>query len=797
MYFHYTGYFLITLVAAWNLTITALYVWQRRSVPLARTYFWMLVPSIGWMFFWALELVATDLAFKSLWNTLRFAFANFVSFTLLIFTLQFMGQQAWLKPRRLLILASIPLSSLVLTLTNRWHGLIWSAYPLLAADGFLIPLRVGGAWFPIYMTYNYGITILCHILLLYASITFRAPYRSQAIILLVAIVPVSLMDLLWRFIPSLHVTLTPFGYTFFGPIIALALFRYNFLDLVPVAHNLLIKSLPDIVIVLDMKHRVIDINPAAKLILALPTKQVIGRSAFDILPPGPTWADYLAATSTTQMEITYQSSTGEHLYHVQISLLTDHQERITGRVLVLRDMTNHQGIEEALRKFHRAVEQSPASVVITDTAGNIEYVNPKFTQVTGYTATEALGQNPRILKTTMTPLLTHQDMWQTILKGSEWTGEFCNRKKDGSYYWESASISPIFNAEGVITHFVAIKIDITLRKQAEEALKEARDAANAANHEIVLLNQMSTILQRAESVAMAVAQSLPILEDLFAGIAGTLYLVDPTTKRLKQYATWGAIAAPPTEPPVLATTLLTTPSAESEPCTHMQLDTQLCLPLTNRDERLGVLCLTAAAMLDTATRDHWQRLALTVTDQLALAFTNLSLRDRLRKQAIHDSLTGLFNRHYLEEALVRELNRAQRTNQAIGCMLIDIDYFKRYNDTYGHDAGDMVLRLVGDFLRQSIRQEDIACRFGGEEFLLILPGSALQDTQQRAEKLCQAIRQLSVVYQGRTLEQVAVSIGVASFPQHGQTTATMIAAADAALYRAKTGGRNQVVVAPY
>ena len=127
------------------------------------------------------------------------------------------------------------------------------------------------------------------------------------------------------------------------------------------------------------------------------------------------------------------------------------------------------------------MEQSPASVVITDLEGKIEYVNPKFTQVTGYSVEEAIGQNPRILKSGEWPSEAYRELWETITAGKEWRGEFHNKRKDSTLYWEYASISPIRNEKGEITHFLAVKEDITERKLAEAELARAKEAAEAAN----------------------------------------------------------------------------------------------------------------------------------------------------------------------------------------------------------------------------------------------------------------------------------------------------------------------------
>jgi diguanylate cyclase (GGDEF)-like protein len=158
-------------------------------------------------------------------------------------------------------------------------------------------------------------------------------------------------------------------------------------------------------------------------------------------------------------------------------------------------------------------------------------------------------------------------------------------------------------------------------------------------------------------------------------------------------------------------------------------------------------------------------------------------------------LTGLYNRRYLEEVLEREVRRAARAAQSLGVLMIDLDHFKNFNDTYGHDAGDAVLRETGASLTRGIRAEDFVCRFGGEEFVVILPTANLEAACARAERLRLKMKELTVLHQGRSMGMLTVSIGVAVFPEHGVSPKELMAAADAALYEAKRGGRNQVGVA--
>jgi diguanylate cyclase (GGDEF)-like protein/PAS domain S-box-containing protein len=167
----------------------------------------------------------------------------------------------------------------------------------------------------------------------------------------------------------------------------------------------------------------------------------------------------------------------------------------------------------------------------------------------------------------------------------------------------------------------------------------------------------------------------------------------------------------------------------------------------------------------------------------------------LREQSVRDHLTGLFNRRYLEETLSRELLRAARKQNSIGIMMLDVDAFKGFNDTWGHPAGDAVLRELGTVLLSHVRGDDIACRYGGDEFIIILPDASRDITRERAERLCEHARHFQTQYEGQTLGPVTLSIGVAVFPQNGSTTEEILKAADAALYRAKRETPGHVVTA--
>jgi diguanylate cyclase (GGDEF)-like protein/PAS domain S-box-containing protein len=328
------------------------------------------------------------------------------------------------------------------------------------------------------------------------------------------------------------------------------------------------------------------------------------------------------------------------------------QEALT---LAENEIRDRERAETELRKLSQAVEQSPVSIVITDLDGTIEYVNPRFIQLTGYRSEETIGENPRILKTDLTPPETYQQLWETITQGKEWHGEFANRKKDGSLYYEAATISPIINPNGITTHYLAVKEDITERKQAADRLKTANE--------------------------------------------------------------------------------------------------QLQLHVTEVEK----------------------------------------LQQELSVQAIRDPLTGLYNRRFLAESMGRETARAARGIRPLSVLILDIDHFKSINDTFGHKSGDEVLLQLGALLAATVREEDIVCRYGGDEFVVVMVDASEEDVRMRAEMIRRSISEMRFQFDKIELS-VTSSIGIAAVLQHGDTWERAFERADAAMYRAKKDGRNRVVV---
>ena len=311
------------------------------------------------------------------------------------------------------------------------------------------------------------------------------------------------------------------------------------------------------------------------------------------------------------------------------------------------DITERKQVEDQLRQLSRAVQHSPAAIIITDMNGRIEYVNPKFTLMTGYSLDEMRGRIPRILQPGKAEPGVQTDVWQTLISGKEWRGEIMNRRKGGESFWSSTSISAIIDSKGSITHFVSLNEDITERKAAEEKIQ--------------LLNA------------------------------------------------------------------------------------------------------------------------------------------ELEKLALTDYLTNLSNRRYFMIRGDEEFKRAKRNGRPLSLLMLDIDDFKKVNDNYGHEAGDLALQKLAMGMKSSLREIDLFGRLGGEEFAVLLSDTTLEEAVLLAERVRQTIAEISFQFAGVAPTQsitisITISIGVAAVNDGMTGLDDLLRNADTALYGAKNGGRNCVMI---
>jgi diguanylate cyclase (GGDEF)-like protein len=335
-----------------------------------------------------------------------------------------------------------------------------------------------------------------------------------------------------------------------------------------------------------------------------------------------------------------------------------------------------------------------------------------------------------------------------------------------------------------------------------ERLTAGMAALEARNHEMHTCRRMTEALQSCASMDECYALIARFGNQLFPANAGVLYIFHPSRDVLESVCEWGSprLRRAFMEPADcwalrrsqahLANDLgadLICPHAASA---EAPLSPHLCVPLSAQGDAIGLLSIESAAA-EAPIDAPLQAIAETIAEQLSLSLSNMRLREAMHQQSITDALTGLYNRRYLEETLRRELLRAARKQQVVSLIMLDADHFKRFNDTFGHDAGDLVLRTLAGLMRQHARATDIVCRYGGEEFVMIMPEMDLAMALQRAGQLCESARLLNVRYGDQPLGRVTISAGVAAYPDHGGEPEALIQAADLALYAAKNAGRDR------
>ncbi len=436
------------------------------------------------------------------------------------------------------------------------------------------------------------------------------------------------------------------------------------------------------------------------------------------------------------------------------------------------------------------------ALIVLDTDNSIRFMNP---------AAESL------LQSGATPMMGQQFPYP-VSKGA--TKEFSiPAKHDNVFIVEMLTVDTEW--EGQEALLVSLR-DVSERKCAEDSLhnsnqqlKHMVSRLKRREEELTLIGKMAEFFQvcaTEEEIMRVVSENM---RNLFPVESGTVYLLNEVNKTLSSAYSWGSNslsldlfkiedcwALKKGQTHELRT------GESTLYCSHINsMDTQsrnfLCIPIATSHKQLGTLYLQFSI---TATSQEEQRtdidplieLGRTVAEHIALALSNVRMQEKLQEMAIRDHLTGLYNRRYMQENLEREIHRAAREKKPIGLILIDIDHFKSINDEYGHSAGDHVLKTMAELLSSNVRKGDICCRYGGEEFLFILPNSSYGDTFSLAESLRTQVKELDITYDNHHIGNLTISLGVAAYPEQANTYGALIKAADAAMYRAKDQGRDHV-----
>jgi diguanylate cyclase (GGDEF)-like protein/PAS domain S-box-containing protein len=444
---------------------------------------------------------------------------------------------------------------------------------------------------------------------------------------------------------------------------------------------------------------------------------------------------------------------------------------------------------------------------------HVQSCNRGLEEMLGYSVGELIGTSTRIRFSSQDAYEEMGKVYDTLHEGRRWIGDVELQRKDGQRIWcrlHAKEVDPSQPERGSIW----VSYEITAQKRTDAALQEANAflgqslaQIERSHREFTLLSEFSSFLQACPTLADAFSCIGQFAPRLFPESAGALYLMGTDKACLERHAYWGnsplAIARFPTSECWAmrrGQTNRTEANKEAMCCPHLQSESAngaaatLCLPLMAQASTFGLLYLEHHHPESDGHGDLRYHLAKAWAEDIGLALANLHLRDTLRQQSIRDPLTGLFNRRHLNDVIERELARASRSGAMVALAVVDVDHFKRVNDNYGHDTGDVVLKAVARAIAGQVRESDIVCRFGGEEFVVVMPEITADAARMRAEQIRLAIGQLDCRHGEHVVGTVTASLGLALYPQDGADEAALVHAADAALYRAKEGGRNRVVL---
>jgi diguanylate cyclase (GGDEF)-like protein/PAS domain S-box-containing protein len=462
----------------------------------------------------------------------------------------------------------------------------------------------------------------------------------------------------------------------------------------------------------------------------------------------------LASGRSSRFEATHPAADGSlHFVDFQLHPILDDNGKLALALAEGSDITDRKRAEAELRQFQRAVEQCPVSIIITDTEARIQYANPKFTEITGYSREEILGKNPRLLKSGVTSEATYEQLWASLANGVVWTGELCNRRKNGEIFWEFARILPITDGVGQVTHYLAVKEDITERHRVEEHRRLALKVFQSSHDGILITDVQGIILDVNQAFCTltgysreeAIGHSSRILssghhdQDFFRRVFEAVAQQDHWLGEIWNRTKAGAVS---------------------------------------------VVLMTISAVRDAAGKlTHYVGVFTDVTQKK-------ESEQRLEHLAHHDPLTDLPNRSLFRDRLQQAMRKGSRDNQSLALLFIDLDRFKEVNDRLGHVTGDQLLVEAAQRITTCVRNSDTVARLGGDEFTVVLQGAEDRQAVERvAQDVIDAIAAPFVL--GQASACVSASIGIAIYPGDADDPETLTKAADQAMYEAKAQGRNR------
>ena len=811
--------------------------WHR---PGARTLGFLLLAMTIWAGFYLLEISVSSLPLKIAFRKILYLGMTLSAPLWLGFALRYTSLSVWWSQRgRVSILAIPGIIVFLLGVTNGSHQLIWGSMEMPA--GGLGPLRLTygpGFWF--YTTITYIFILLG--IILYVATYLRSPkiFRAQTGLMLAAALVTIIANTIFLtgILPS-DIDPTPLSFALSAPLFAIGFFRFGLFNLFPLAAPIIIENLQDAVIVVDVQNHITNLNHAGKAWLGM-KDEAVGRLIFEILPQ-PEMFKKKWDIPNAKVKLELEANSQRLWYEATITQLYKSNKTLIGRVIVVHDNTQeHELLETELRRsaqlglleevgrqiadsFNEKEILQRSIDAVVDRFGYAEaaisiLVEDNMLEVIAIAGIQDFGYRPGFKQKIGTGIIGHTAEIQTTYISSHVASDpfyFSNEEHQGS-----AICTPILNDKGLLGILYAessksnafngddAKTLETLANQLSASIQRARLYSNSQEH----LRIMSAV----QAVSHVVSTTLD-LDKIFESVVGELKLVFGYTHvsiyLLKEdYLHFGAQSGYPEEmvirkfhisQGVHGRTVKTRKvqfiqDVTKEPI-YLPADygivSEICVPLLKDDIVLGTLNVEgdANSLLTQTDVD----MLTTLAGPIALAVDNARLHAKVKEMAMTDAVSGLFNRHAFEENLISEVERSTRLNHPLSLIIFDLDSFKNYNDKWGHPAGDIRLKATADLIRKNLRKYDVAARYGGDEFAIILPNTNQENALLFAKRLLLAAQAGAPEEESQreSISGYTLSIGIATFPKDGNMHTTLLLAADHAELMAKQSGKNQIFVA--
>ncbi|HRQ24044.1 MAG TPA: histidine kinase N-terminal 7TM domain-containing protein [Anaerolineales bacterium] len=812
--------------------------WRR---PGARTFGSLMLAMAAWAGFYMLEIVHPELQVKIIARKFLYLGMTMSPPLWLGFALRYTGiSQWWSKPSRFLLLIIPGLISFLLGITNESHLLIWETMQASRVNGWAPLLLQTGPGFWIHAVFAY--LFIAAGIFVYGVAYFRSPaafQRQAGLMMLGVIMPVASNVIFLAGVLEHDVDPTPLSFALSAPLLAAGYFHFGQLNLFPVAAASIIEEWGDAVIVVNQHDRITNLNRAAKDWLDT-DDDVIGKVVFECLPEAQIFKErWDIPNATIKLELQKQDKRVWH--EASVTHLRRRDQFLLGRVLVIRDVTQTQlNLHAEVRRSAQLGMLEEIGRQIADSFDKREILQRSIDAVVnrfGY-AEAAIS------------LLTEEDTLKVIAIGGTqdfgYRTGFKQRVGEGiightaairktyisdnvdrdPYYFSnephhgSAMCIPIMDEErllGVLYVESATPADFekedaqtleTIANQISASLQRASLYSRTQEHLRIMstVQVVSQVISASLDLETILNSVVKILKDTLGYSHIGIYLLEGDTLHLGTqvgYSNEKMVRRIHVNEGVSGRAIRTKSVQFIRDITRdaefIRADdavkSEICIPLIKENAALGVLNVEADASRP-LTQEDADLLAILATP-IALAVDNARLHAVVKKLATTDAVTGLANRHVFEQNLITEFERAQRSGANISLIIFDIDSFKEYNDTYGHPAGDARLKAVAEFTQQNLRKYDIAARYGGDEFAVILSNTNQQNALLFARRLSEIARsgagQLPI--DGLGIPGYSLSMGIATYPQDASTHDHLLIAADNAALRAKHLGKNRIQLA--